>query len=104
MGKKIYVGNLNYETKEDDLQTIFAEYGNIVSVKIITDAYSGRSKGFGFIEMESEDEAQKAISELNGTEIGGRTLKVSEALDNRERGGGGGGGYRGGGGGHRNKY
>jgi len=75
----IYVGNLAYEVTEDDLQTIFSEFGEVVSVKIITDQYNGRSKGFGFVEMPNRTEANKAIDELNSREIKGRTIKVNQA-------------------------
>ncbi|MCG8572897.1 MAG: RNA-binding protein [Spirochaetes bacterium] len=81
MSKKIYVGNLNYNSTEDQLTDLFAEYGNVLSVKIIEDRFSGRSKGFGFIEMENDDEVLAAISALNGKEFDGRNLKVNEAID-----------------------
>ena len=92
---KIYVGNLNYDTNDETLLTLFKEYGQVESAKVITDKYSGRSRGFGFVEMPESSEAQKAIEALNGHEVDGRTLKVNEA---RPKGsGGGGGGGRGGG-------
>jgi len=101
---KLYVGNLSYQTTESDLRTAFEGYGAVSSVSIITDKYSGDSKGFGFVEMDSKDEANEAMSNLNDAEMNGRNLKVNEAKprnDNR----GGGGGYRGGGGGGgRNRY
>jgi len=75
----IYVGNLSYETTEEDLQQAFEGFGQVESVNIIKDKYSGRSKGFGFVEMPAKDEAQSAINELNDTELKGRTLKVNEA-------------------------
>ena len=75
----IYVGNLPYSTTEDDLKGIFGEYGEVDTVKIITDRYSGRSKGFGFVEMSNDDEAKAAIEALDGTKIGERDVKVSEA-------------------------
>jgi RNA recognition motif-containing protein len=81
MPKKIYVGNLNYDTNETSLNNLFAEFGEIVSLKIITDQFSGRSKGFAFIEMSDEDEASNAITSLNGKELDGRTLKVNEAFE-----------------------
>jgi len=98
----IYVGNLSYEATEEDLQQAFEAFGQVESVNIIKDKYSGRSKGFGFVEMPAKDEAQSAINELNDTELKGRTLKVNEARPRTEsrgdRGGyGGGRGSRGGG-------
>lgn len=92
MAKKIYVGNLSTDTKEDNLRALFSEYGNIVSLKIITDQYSGMSRGFGFIEMESEAEVKNAISSLNGHELDGKNIKVNEAYDRKDRDRG----YRGG--------
>ena len=80
----IYVGNLDYKVDENDLQGIFEEYGTVSSVKIITDKFSGRSKGFGFITMEDQDEAKKAISELNGTALQSREIVVNEARPKRE--------------------
>ena len=85
MTNKIYVGNLNYETTEDDLRQIFTECGNIVSIKIITDTYTGKSRGFGFIEMESVSEAKNAIATLNGREVNGNQIRVNEAKENRNR-------------------
>jgi hypothetical protein len=98
MNKKLYVGNLSYNLTSDELQTAFAQCGGVVSAKIIMDQATGRSKGFAFIEMESEEGAQKAIAELDGKEVGGRALRVSEAKPqtDRPRGGGGFGGSRGG--------
>lgn len=81
MGKKIYVGNLSYNTNESGLQDAFQAYGQVVSVKVITDRDSGRSKGFAFVEMGTEDEARSAISSLNGYELDGRQLKVNESID-----------------------
>ena len=75
----IYVGNLNYDMSEDDLKNAFEEYGAVESVKIIIDRYSGRSKGFGFIEMKNNDEAKSAMEALSGKEISGRTLVINEA-------------------------
>jgi RNA recognition motif-containing protein len=75
----IYVGNIPYRLSEDDLKEIFQEYGTVESVKIITDKFSGRSKGFGFIEMPNAEEAKKAIEELNEAEVDGRSLRVNEA-------------------------
>ena len=96
---KIYVGNLSYEVSEDDLKEAFEAFGQVESVSIIKDKYSGQSKGFGFVEMPAEAEAQSAISDLNGKELKGRTLNVNEARPRTEsRGGRGGyGGGRGGG-------
>lgn len=92
----IYVGNLSYEVTEDDLRKAFEEFGQVESVNIITDKYSGESKGFGFVEMRSKDEAQSAIEGLNGKEFKGRALKVNEARPRTEsRGGRGGHGRRG---------
>lgn len=95
----IYVGNLSYKINEDDLRSAFEAFGQVESAAIIKDKYSGQSKGFGFVEMPSAEEAQSAISSLNGKELKGRPIKVNEARprsDNR-RGRGGGGGGRGGG-------
>ena len=96
MGKKLYVGNLAYSTTEDDLRDTFAKIGEVASAKLIIDPTNGRSKGFGFVEMATDEDAQKAISSLNGTDLHGRTITVNEARPPRERGGGG--GYGGGGG------
>jgi RNA recognition motif-containing protein len=79
MGAKLYVGNLPYSATEERLQQHFAQYGSVVSARIITDKFSGRSKGFGFVEMGSEAEAQKATTALNGTDFEGRNIVVSEA-------------------------
>ena len=100
MNNKLYVGGLPYSTTEEALEQLFSEHGNVESAKVITDRDTGRSRGFGFVEMESAGEAQKAISALNGTDLDGRTLTVNEAKprENRSRGGGGG-GFGGGGGG-----
>ncbi len=102
----IYVGNLPYNVVEEDLREIFEEYGEVASVKIISDKLTGRSKGFGFVEMEDDQEARKAIEELNNAELSGRNIKVNESRpkSNDSRGGGGGGRRsfnRGGGGGGR---
>ncbi len=80
----IYVGNLNYKVNENDLEGIFEEYGTVSSVKIIMDKYSGKSKGFGFVTMENGDEANKAISELNGATLENRELVVNEARPKKE--------------------
>jgi len=102
MAKKLYVGNISYQTTEDDLNTLFSQAGNIESVKIINDQYSGRSKGFGFVEFATQDEADKAVSMFNGYTLGERKLIVNEArpqAPKRSGGGfgGGGGGFGGGG-------
>ncbi|PKL23460.1 MAG: RNA-binding protein [Spirochaetae bacterium HGW-Spirochaetae-3] len=85
MGKKIYVGNLSYNTYENALRDLFAAYGQVDSVKIITDRDSGQSKGFCFVEMGSDAEAQAAIEGINGREVDGRQLKVNEAMDKPRR-------------------
>ena len=85
MAKKIYVGNLNYSTTDDQLNQAFAQYGGVISAKIITDRYTDRSKGFGFVEMEEDDAAEAAISALNGQDLDGRELRVSEANDRKPR-------------------
>ena len=92
----IYVGNLPFNLGEEDLKKIFEEYGEVASAKIITDKFTGRGKGFGFVEMESDDEASNAIEELNNAEVGGRNIKVNESKPRSNSGGdrrGGGGGY-----------
>ena len=100
MGKKLYVGNLSYNVSDSDLEQLFAPFGTVQSAQVIMDRDSGRSKGFGFVEMGSDQEAQAAINGLNGTESDGRALTVNEARP-KESGGGGRGGYGGGGGGKR---
>jgi RNA recognition motif-containing protein len=94
MTKKLYVGNLSYAVIEDELRTLFSEVGEVVSVNIITDRISGQSKGFGFVEMTTEEAAQEAIQRFNGYELNQRQIKVSEARPPRERPRGGGGGDR----------
>lgn len=101
MGSKIYVGGLPYSTTEQELSGLFAAHGAVTSSRIITDKFTGQSRGFGFVEMSSEAEAQAAITALNGTELGGRTLTVNEARPQEPRTGGGGGGRGGRGGGDR---
>jgi RNA recognition motif-containing protein len=101
MGKKLYVGNLAYSVTDSTLQQIFAAHGNVQSAQVIMDRDTGRSKGFGFVEMGSDQEAQAAISALNGTEVEGRSLTVNEARPKTEGPRGGGGGGRGGYGGRR---
>ena len=99
MSTKLYVGNLSFNTSNEDLQELFGQAGTVESVNIVEDRDTGRSRGFGFIEMSSKEEAQAAIEQLNGKEIDGRSLTVNEARPREERSGGGGGGNRGGGGG-----
>ena len=105
MGKKLYVGNLAHEITNEELKTLFEEHGTVVSAQVIIDRDTGRSKGFGFVEMENDEEAQAAITEMDGKEASGRALRVNEARPREERGsrggGGGGGGNRGGFGGNR---
>jgi cold-inducible RNA-binding protein len=102
MGKKLYVGNLSFSVDDASLHTLFSGVGAVESAKVIKDRDSGRSKGFGFVEMANEDDAMRAITELNGKEYLGRQVNVSEARPQAPReggfGGGGGGGFRGGGG------
>ena len=100
MGKKLYVGNLSYDVTSSDLEQMFTAHGAVRSAEVIQDRETGRSKGFGFVEMSSDEEAQAAIAALNGQQSGGRTLTVNEAKprEDRPRGGGGGGGGRSGGG------
>jgi RNA recognition motif-containing protein len=107
MGKKLYVGNLSYDVDSSELEQLFGAHGTVQSAEIISDRMTGRSKGFGFVEMGSDDEAQAAIAALNGQEHQGRALTVNEAKPREDRprgGGGGGGGYGGGGGGGRGGY
>ena len=101
----IYVGNFAYDLTEDDLQKAFEAYGQVASVAVIKDKFSGESRGFGFVEMPSKDEAMAAIAGLNGQDLNGRALTVNEARPRTERGsGGGGGGGRGGDGGGRQRH
>lgn len=111
MGKKLYIGNLSYDVGSSDLEALLAEHGTVQSAEVIMDRTTGRSKGFGFVEMNSDEEAQAAIAALNGQEHGGRALTVNEARPREPRsggfgggGGGGRGGYGGGGGGRRDRY
>ncbi len=99
MGKKLYVGNLAYSVTSSELQQLFGEFGTVRSAQVIEDRETGRSKGFGFVEMESDDEAAAAISALNGKSHDNRVLTVNEARPRESHGGGGRGGYGGGGGG-----
>ncbi len=113
--KNIFVGNLSFNTNEDELRQIFEGYGQVDRVSILTDRDTGRSRGFGFVEMASDEDGEKAIAALNGSQIGGRTINVNEARPKAERGGGGGfgggggrdrgdRGGRGGGGGRRDRW
>jgi RNA recognition motif-containing protein len=111
MGKKLYVGNLSYDVSSSDLEAMLSPHGTVLSAEVITDRSTGQSKGFGFVEMDSDAEAQAAIAALNGQPHGGRTLTVNEARPRAARSGGGGGGGRGGyggggggGGGRRDRY
>jgi len=102
LAKKLYVGNIPFTTTEADLRAMFETHGAVTSVKVITDRETGRSRGFAFVEMDDATAAQNAIRALDGSQMGGRSLRVNEAQDRREGGGGGGGGrggYGGGGGG-----
>src|SRR3954463_228168 len=104
MGSKIYVGGLPYSTTDQQLQELFSPHGSVASAKVITDKFTGQSRGFGFVEMSTPEEANAAIAALNGTQMDGRTLTVNEAKPQEPRSGGGGGGGRfgsGGGGGGR---
>jgi cold-inducible RNA-binding protein len=103
---KLFVGNFSFSTTEADLQSLFAPYGNIDSVTVVTDRQTGRSRGFGFVEMSDRGEAEKAIEGLNGKEVGGRTLNVNEARPKTDNGGfrGGRQGGRSSGGGSRDDY
>lgn len=105
MGKKLYVGNLSFSVTSDSLNDLFAQYGTVESAKVITDRDTGRSKGFGFVEMSTDDEARTCIDQANGQEFEGRQMNISEAKPQAPRQGGGGGGFnRGGRGGPRNRY
>ena len=96
MSMKLYVGNLSFNTSNTDLQELFASVGTVESASVVEDRDTGRSRGFGFVEMSSKEEGERAISELNGKEVDGRELKVNEAKPRENRAGGGGGGGRGG--------
>ena len=107
--KNIFVGNLDFNTSEEELRQMFEAYGQVDRVSIMTDRETGRSRGFGCVEMSSTEDGEKAIAALNGSQLGGRTLNVNEARPKVERGAGGGGGGRdrggrGGGGGGRNRW
>ena len=103
MATRLYIGNLSFDSMEGDLLDLFSQVGNVVTCDLITDKYTNRSRGFAFVEMGTQEEADKAVNELNGKDFQGRTLRVNEARPREERprggGGGGGGGYGGGGGG-----
>ncbi|MGN6545230.1 MAG: RNA recognition motif domain-containing protein [Aureliella sp.] len=98
MGKKLYCGNLSYKMRSEQLEQLFSSYGTVVSAQVIEDRETGRSKGFGFVEMSNDQEAADAIDGLNGRETEGRAMQVNEARPREDRSGGGG-GYRGGNGG-----
>ena len=100
MGKKLYVGNLSYDVTDSQLEQMCAQFGTVESAQVIMDRDTGRSKGFGFVEMKTEQEAQAAIAGLNGQQSGGRSLTVNEAKPREDRGGGGRGGSGGGRGGY----
>lgn len=100
MATKLYVGNLSFQTTDQTLQEIFSESGNVTSAQVVVDRYTNQSRGFGFVEMSTQDEAAKAIAAVNGRTVDGRALNVNES---RPRESSGGGGY-GGGGGSRNRY
>lgn len=112
MSKKLYVGNLSYDVTSSDLEAMLSPHGTVLSAEVISDRATGRSKGFGFVEMESDSDAQAAIAALNGQNHGGRDLTVNEAKPRAPRTGGGGGGFGGGrggyggggGGGRRDRY
>ncbi|HNV70086.1 MAG TPA: RNA-binding protein [Candidatus Ozemobacteraceae bacterium] len=104
MGKKLYVGNMSYRTTNEELNEMFSQYGQVQSAEVIMDRATNRSKGFGFVEMSNDQEAQAAISALNGKEVGGRQLTVNEARPKEPRQGGMGGGRGGFGGGRRGDH
>ena len=99
MAKRLYVGNLKYTVTSEELQELFEQYGSVSSAQVLSDRETGRSRGFGFVEMVNDDEALSAIESLDGQDHGGRRLTVNEARPRTPNGGGGGGGYRGGSGG-----
>lgn len=103
MSTRIYVGNLAYQTTSEDLSQLFGQVGEVASASVVQDRETGRSRGFGFVEMSNRDEAEQAIEQFNGADFQGRNLTVNEARPREERGGGGRGGY-GGGGGSRGGY
>jgi RNA recognition motif-containing protein len=99
MAKRLYVGNLSYEVDSSELEQLFGQHGAVTSAQVVSDRETGQSRGFGFVEMANDSEADAAIAALNGADHGGRSLTVNEARPREERGGGGGGGGRRGGGG-----
>ena len=101
MAMKLYVGNLSFHTTSEDLQQLFSQAGTVESASVVEDRDTGRSRGFGFVEMASKEEGEKAIEQFNGTDLAGRNLTVNEARPREDRGGRGGGGGRGGYGGNR---
>jgi RNA recognition motif-containing protein len=103
MGSKLYVGGLPYSATEQQLSDLFGAHGTVTSAKIIADKFTGQSRGFGFVEMSSDSEAKAAITALNGSDMGGRSLTVNEAKPMEQRSGGGG-GFGGGGGGKRDRW
>jgi RNA recognition motif-containing protein len=104
MSKKLFVGNLSFQATEEEISSAFSRFGTVASVRIITDRATGRSKGFGFVEMASDEEASAAVGGMNGQSLGGRPLTVSEARPQEDRPRGGGGGFGGGGGGGRGGF
>ncbi len=102
--KNIFVGNLSFGATEDAVRSMFEAYGTVDRVNVVTDRETGRARGFGFVEMSNDGEAERAIAALNGRELDGRALNVNEARPKDDRGGGGGGGYRGGGGGRQKRW
>ncbi len=102
MSMKLYVGNLSFQTSSDDLQQLFAQAGTVESASVVEDRETGRSRGFGFVEMSTKEEGQAAIQQFNGQDMGGRALNVNEAKPREDRGGSGGGGRGGFGGGRNN--
>jgi RNA recognition motif-containing protein len=104
MGRRLYVGNLAFQVTDADLQELFSQAGGCDSATVITDKFSGQSRGFGFVEMNSEADAQRAVQQFDGHELKGRAIKVNEAREREDRGGGFGGGGRGGGGGGRGGF
>jgi RNA recognition motif-containing protein len=101
MAIKLYVGNLSFQTSSEDLQQLFSQAGTVESASVVEDRDTGRSRGFGFVEMATKEEGEKAIEQFNGTDLAGRNLTVNEARPREDRGGRGGGGGRGGYGGNR---
>ena len=106
MSVKLYVGNLSFQTSSQELEELFASIGSVESATVVEDRETGRSRGFGFVEMANQEDGEKAIAELNGQEVSGREIKVNEDKPREDRGGrgGGGGGYGGGGGGRSDRW